>query len=184
MTKDNIRSFEGKVPTLGNNAFIDPTALLVGDVTVGDDGSLWPNVVARGDIHSITIGARTNIQDGTILHVTHAGEFNATGHALDIGDDVTVGHGVILHGCSIGNRCLVGMGCVVMDGCEVQEESIIGAGTLVSPGKVLESGYLWLGQPARRIREITAEERAYFAYSAQHYVDLARRHQQALAAAE
>jgi carbonic anhydrase/acetyltransferase-like protein (isoleucine patch superfamily) len=171
-----IRSFEQSTPAPGKNAFIDETALVIGKVTIGDDASIWPMAVVRGDIHSIDIGARTNIQDGSVLHVTHPGEFNESGYPLIIGEDVTVGHNVVLHGCTIGNRCLIGMGAIVMDGVVVPDDTIIGAGSLVTPGKQLEGGYLWLGSPARRIREMSDNEKKYMLYSSQHYVDLKNRH--------
>ncbi len=172
----SIRVFENLIPRIAGTAFVDPTALVIGDVSIGADASLWPMVVARGDIQSITIGARTNIQDGSILHVTHDGPFSPGGHALHIGDDVTVGHRVVLHGCVIGDRCLIGMGSVLMDGARLEPHVILGAGSLVTPGKVLESGYLWLGSPARRVRPLRAEELAYLDYSSAHYVDLKNRH--------
>lgn len=171
-----IRSFEQSSPVLGKEAFVDETALVIGNVTIGDDASIWPMAVVRGDIHSISIGARTNIQDGSVLHVTHPGEFNESGYSLNIGNDVTVGHNVILHGCTIGNRCLIGMGAIVMDGVVVPDDTIIGAGSLVTPGKQLEGGYLWLGSPARRIREMSENEKKYMLYSSEHYVDLKNRH--------
>jgi carbonic anhydrase/acetyltransferase-like protein (isoleucine patch superfamily) len=171
-----IRVFENLTPRIASTAFVDPTALVIGDVEVGADASLWPMVVARGDIQSIRIGARTNIQDGSILHVTHDGPLSPGGHALRIGDDVTVGHRVILHGCTIGDLCLIGMGSVLMDGARLEPRVILGAGSLVTPGKVLEGDYLWLGSPVRRVRPLRAEELAYLAYSSTHYVDLKTRH--------
>ncbi len=171
-----IRVFENLIPHIASTAYVDPTALVIGDVSIGNDASLWPMVVARGDIQSISIGARTNIQDGSILHVTHDGPLAPGGHALQIGDDVTVGHRVILHGCTIGDHCLIGMGSVLMDGARLEARVILGAGSLVTPGKVLESGYLWLGSPARRVRPLRAEELAYLDYSSAHYVDLKNRH--------
>ena len=172
----SIRVFENWVPQIDSTAYVDPTALVIGAVSIGPDASLWPMVVARGDIQSIHIGARTNIQDGSILHVTHDGPLSPGGHALRIGNDVTVGHRVILHGCAIGDHCLIGMGSVVMDGARLESRVILGAGSLVSPGKALEGGYLWLGSPARRVRPLRAEELAYLDYSSTHYVDLKNRH--------
>ncbi len=172
----NIRGFEGRVPRIAAGAYIDPMALVIGDVEIGADSSLWPGVVARGDIHYIRIGARTNIQDGSILHVTHDSEYAPGGHPLVVGDDVTVGHQVTLHACTVEDKCLIGMGSVVLDGAIVRSGAMVGAGSLVSPGKELEGGYLWLGQPARRVRPLTDKEKAYLDYSAAHYVRLARRH--------
>lgn len=171
-----IRTFENLTPRIAATAYIDATAVVIGDVNVGVDASLWPMVVARGDIQSISIGPRTNIQDGSILHVTHDGPLSPGGHALTIGADVTVGHRVILHGCTIGDHCLIGMGAVVMDGARLAPRVILGAGSLVSPGKTLDGGYLWLGSPARRVRPLRPEELAYLDYSSAHYVDLKNRH--------
>ncbi|MNC58686.1 UDP-3-O-[3-hydroxymyristoyl] glucosamine N-acyltransferase [compost metagenome] len=146
--------------------------MVIGDVELGDDCSVWPLAVIRGDMHSIRIGARTSIQDGSVLHITHAGPFNPGGYPLEIGEDVTVGHKVTLHGCRIGSRVLVGMGTIIMDGVVVEDEVVIGAGTLVPPGKTLESGYLYVGSPAKQARPLSDKERAFFAYSAANYVKL------------
>src|SRR5690606_1669575 len=129
-------------PQLGARVLIDVTAVVIGQVTIGDDSSIWPYAILRGDMRSICIGARTSIQDGSVLHITHAGPFNPEGFPLIVGDDVTVGHSVNLHGCTIGNRVLVGMGSTLLDGVVVEDDVVIGAGTLVPPGKRLESGYL------------------------------------------
>ena len=172
----SIRDFEGHSPRIAASAWIDPMALVIGDVEIGADSSLWPGVVARGDIHYIRIGARTNIQDGSILHVTHDSEYAPGGHPLVVGNDVTVGHQVTLHACTIEDKCLIGMGAIILDGAIVRSGAMVGAGSLVSPGKELEGGYLWLGQPARRARPLTEQEKAYLEYSAAHYVRLARRH--------
>ena len=171
-----IREYRGITPVIAASAYIDDTALVIGDVTVGDDSSLWPMTVARGDVHSITIGARTNIQDGSILHVTSDNRFTPGGFALSVGDDVTVGHGAILHACTIMNRVLVGMGATVLDGAVVEDRVMIGAGALVSPGKRLVSGYLYLGSPARQVRALKQEELDYLDFSSSHYVELKNRH--------
>ena len=136
----SIRTFQGHTPVLGERVFVDPSAVLIGDIEIGEDSSVWPLTVIRGDMHRIRIGARTSIQDGSVLHITHAGPFNPDGFPLTIGDEVTVGHKVTLHGCTLGNRILVGMGSIVMDGAVVEDEVIIGAGSLVPPGKTLQSG--------------------------------------------
>jgi carbonic anhydrase/acetyltransferase-like protein (isoleucine patch superfamily) len=167
-----IRSYQGQQPRLGERVFVDASAVVLGDVQIGDDSSVWPLTVIRGDMHAIRIGARSSIQDGSVLHITHAGPFNPEGFALHIGDDVTVGHKVLLHGCSIGNRVLVGMGCIVMDGAVVEDEVMIGAGSLVPAGRRLQSGYLYLGSPARQARALTEREREFLRYSAQNYVRL------------
>ena len=167
-----IRKFNQHTPQLGSKVFVDPTALVVGDVEIGEDSSIWPMAVLRGDVHSIRIGARTSIQDGTVCHVTHAGPYDPEGHDLFVGDNVTVGHKAILHGCRIESNCLIGMGTVVMDGAIVREHAIIGANSLVAPGRELEGGYLWVGSPARKIRKLTEEEIKFFKYSADNYVKL------------
>ncbi len=140
----SIRSFQQHTPKLGARVFVDPTAVVLGDVEIGEDSSVWPLTVIRGDMHRIRIGARSSIQDGSVLHITHAGPYNPDGFPLTIGDEVTVGHKVTLHGCTLGSRILVGMGSIVMDGAVVEDEVIIAAGSLVPPGKRLESGYLYV----------------------------------------
>lgn len=168
----SIRSYRNMNPQLGERVFVDESAVVIGDVTLGDDCSVWPLAVIRGDMHRIRIGARTSIQDGSVLHITHAGPYNPDGFPLTIGDDVTVGHQVVLHGCQIGNRVLVGMGSIVMDGAVLEDEVVLGAGSLVPPGKTLESGYLYVGRPAKQARPLTDDERRFFAYSAENYVKL------------
>jgi carbonic anhydrase/acetyltransferase-like protein (isoleucine patch superfamily) len=175
-TRHSVRTYQGMTPKLGERVLVDPSAIVLGDVSIGDDASIWPLSVVRGDMHAIRIGARTSIQDGCILHITHAGPYNPQGFPLTIGDDCTIAHRVVLHGCTIGNRVLVGMGSTVMDGAIVEDEVIIGANTLVAPGKKLASGYLYVGSPARQARPITDSERAFFTYSASNYVKLKDRH--------
>jgi carbonic anhydrase/acetyltransferase-like protein (isoleucine patch superfamily) len=167
-----VRPYKGVLPRLATSAYVDEAAVVIGDVGIGEDASIWPMSVLRGDVNSIRVGARTNIQDGTIIHVTHRHPGRPEGHPTVIGDEVTIGHHVTLHGCRVGNRCLIGMGSVLMDGAELQDEVLLGAGSLVTEGAKLESGYLWLGRPARRIRPITDAERKWFHYSARNYVDL------------
>ena len=159
-------------PRIAASAYVDASAVVIGDVTIGEDVSLWPMVVARGDVNSIEIGARTNIQDGTILHVSHDSEFAPGGFPLCIGADITVGHQVILHGCRIEDGCLVGMGATVMDGAILRSGVLLGAGSLVPPGQDLEGGFLWVGSPARRVRALREQERAFLEYSPKHYVEL------------
>ncbi|MGK4333078.1 gamma carbonic anhydrase family protein [Lonsdalea quercina] len=149
---------------------IDPSSVVIGDVSLANDVSIWPLVAIRGDVNTILIGERTNIQDGSVLHVTHRSAKNESGNPLVIGEDVTVGHKVMLHGCTIGNRVLVGMGSIILDRAVIEDEVIIGAGSLVAPGKRLESGYLYLGSPARKIRPLTSEEIDGLVYSANNYV--------------
>lgn len=168
-----IRPFKKSYPQIAASAWIDDSAVVIGDITIGDDSSVWPMTVIRGDVNSITIGARSNIQDGSVLHVTHAGK-HYEGAALSIGDDVTVGHKVILHACTIGDRCLIGMGAIIMDKTIVENDVIIGAGSLVAENKILQSGHLYLGGPAKKIRPLTERELKFLRYSAEHYVELAR----------
>ena len=171
-----FRTFQGVSPQVGEGVFVDDTALVIGDVSIGVDSSIWPMTVVRGDVNKIRIGTRSNIQDSSVIHVTSPHEEMPEGHAVHIGDNVTVGHKVILHGCSVGDHCLVGMGSTVMDGALLEPFVLLGAGSLVSPGKVLEGGYLWLGSPVRKVRPLSEEERKWIEYSAQHYVDLKNQH--------
>lgn len=168
----NLRPFQGHTPRLGERVYIDPACVVLGDVELGDDCSVWPMAVIRGDMHRIRIGARTSVQDGSVLHITHASDFNPGGHPLTIGDDVTIGHKAILHGCSVGNRVLVGMHATVMDGVVVEDEVIIAAGAVVTPGKRLASGHVYAGSPAKALRPLKDSERAFFTYTAGNYVKL------------
>jgi len=171
-----IRSFQGQQPRLGQRVFIDPSAVVLGDVELGDDCSVWPCTVIRGDMHSIRIGARSSVQDGSVLHITHAGPFNPEGFALTIGEEVTIGHKVLLHGCTLGNRILVGMGSIVMDGAVIEDHVILGAGSLVPAGKRLKSGHLYMGSPAREVRRLSEREIEFFSYTAANYVRLKDQH--------
>ncbi len=172
----SLRSFEDHTPSLAEDAWVDESAVVIGDVKIGKDSSVWPLCVIRGDIHKIRIGERTNIQDGSIVHVTHASDFNDDGYAVSIGNDVIVGHKVMLHGCTIEDGCLIGMGSVILDGATVKAGAMVGAGSLVPPGKELAGGYLWLGSPIRRVRELSQQEREHLRYSAGQYVTLKNRH--------
>lgn len=172
----SIRNFEDKLPLIAMSAYLDPSAVIIGDVTIGEDSSIWPTTVIRGDVNYIRIGERTSIQDGSVLHVTHAGPFSPQGSPLLIGNDVTVGHQVILHGCTVEDTCLIGMGSKILDGAVVKSHAFIGAGSLIPPGKVLDSGYLWMGSPVKPIRPLSAEEVDFLKYSAQHYVRLKNRY--------
>ena len=174
----HIREYQGKRPQLGQAVFVDPSAVVLGDVEIGDDSSVSQLMVIRGDMNHIRIGRCTSIQDGSVLHITHAGPFNPDGYPLIIGDEVTVGHQVTLHGCRIGNRVLVGMGSLIMDGAVVEDEVVIGAGSLVPPGKTLQSGYLYVGRPAKQVRPLTDKERSFFSYSAENYRKLKDNHLQ------
>lgn len=172
----NIREYQGNRPQCGERVFVDPSAVVLGDVVLGDDSSVWPLVSVRGDMHRIRIGARTSVQDNSVLHITHAGPYNPDGFPLLIGDDVTIGHLAMLHGCTIGNRVLIGMGSMVMDGAVIEDDVVLGAGSLVPPGKTLDSGYLYVGRPAKQVRPLTDKERAFFTYTAANYVRLKDKH--------
>jgi carbonic anhydrase/acetyltransferase-like protein (isoleucine patch superfamily) len=165
-----IRPYRQQLPRLAAGAYVDEAACVIGDVELGEDASVWPMAVLRGDVNAIRIGARTNVQDGSVLHVTHDGPYSPGGAALMVGDDVTIGHGVILHACTIGNRCLIGMGALVLDKVVIEDEVFIAAGSVVPPGKRLVSGFLYRGSPAQQARPLTDTERAQLKYSAEHYV--------------
>lgn len=168
----SIRSHRGISPNLGLRVYVDPAATVIGNVCLGDDVSVWPGAVIRGDMHSISVGARSNIQDNAVLHITHASDFNPAGWPLSIGEDVVVGHRAILHGCTLGNRILVGNGAIVNDGAIVEDEVIIGAGCMVPPGKTLTGGFVYVGNPCKPLREINEKEKSFFSYSPSNYVKL------------
>ncbi len=171
-----IRSLKNGTPALGKGVFVDASAVVSGQVTLGDEVSIWPQVSIRGDLLAIKIGARSNIQDGSVLHTTQKSAHAPEGFPLNLGEDVTIGHHVILHGCTIGSRCLIGMGSIVLDGVVIQDDVFLGAGSLVPPGKILESGFLWLGNPVKKIRPLSEEERVFLSVSAQNYVRLKALH--------
>ncbi len=168
----NIRQYKDFTPNIHDSAYIDEAAVVIGDVEIGENSSVWPCVVIRGDIHHIKIGHHTNIQDGSVLHVTHASEFTPEGHPLTVGNYVIIGHNVTLHGCTVHDHSLVGMNAVVLDGAVVESRVYVAAGSVVGPGKVLESGYLYRGNPIRQARELTEKELAFLDYSPMHYVKL------------
>jgi len=170
----NIYRFMEQDPQLGERVYIDPTACVSGAVSLGDDVSIWPMTVARGDVNYISIGARSNIQDGSILHVTHEGPWQPDGLPLLIGEEVSVGHGAILHACTIGSRCLVGMGAIIMDGAVIEEDCIIGAGSLVTERTQIPPKSLVIGSPARVKRTLTTDEIARIRESASNYVRYAQ----------
>ena len=162
-----IRSYRGRLPKIPASAYIDPDCTIIGDVTMGEFSSVWPSVVIRGDVNWIRIGARTNIQDGSVLHVMK------DTHPLQLGDEVTVGHGVILHGCTIESHVLIGMGCILLNNCEIGEGSIIAAGTLLAEGTVVPPGSLFMGHPGKFRRALTHEDRASIDAYAQRYIEYA-----------
>ena len=171
-----IKNFKDVSPNIHETSYVDESAVVIGDVTIGENSSIWPMTVARGDVHSIKIGARTNIQDACVLHVTHDGEFSPGGYPLTVGDDVTVGHRVTLHACTVGNQCLIGMSATIMDGAVLGDKVIVGAGSLVPTGKKLDSGYLYVGSPVKRVRELNEKELTFLEYSAKHYAKLKDEH--------
>jgi len=172
MERMNIRPYRSQLPRLGANVYVDPAALVVGDVELGDDVSFWPFTVARGDVNYIRIGARTNVQDGSVLHVTHDGPYTPGGFPLLIGADVTIGHGAILHACTIEDVCLIGMHATILDGAVVRTHAMVGASAVVTPGKIVGAGELWVGNPARCVRKLTDTQIEQLHYSARHYVRL------------
>jgi carbonic anhydrase/acetyltransferase-like protein (isoleucine patch superfamily) len=176
MPAKNIREFNKKKPIIHKDVFIDPSAVVTGDVELQDDASIWPHTSIRGDLLKITIGKGSNIQDGSVLHTTHISKYNPKGATLTVGDNVTVGHAVTLHGCTIGNQCLIGMNSCIMDEVIIEDNVLVAAGSLVTPGKILKSGYLYRGSPAKQIRELTEEELSFFTYSAKHYILLKNQH--------
>jgi len=171
-----VRPYEGKAPRLADGVWLADDVVVVGDVELGASASLWYGVVVRGDVNRVSIGARTNLQDLTVVHVT-SGTFPTT-----VGEDVTVGHRVVLHGCTVGDRALVGIGAIVLDGAVIGEEAMVGAGALVPPGMVVPPRTLVLGTPARPRRALTDHEVAGLRTSAARYVEYAARHRRAAAA--
>jgi carbonic anhydrase/acetyltransferase-like protein (isoleucine patch superfamily) len=169
-----IAAYEGRLPRLGRGVFVAPSAWLTGDIEAGDDSSFWFSVAVRGDVNRIRIGARTNVQDGAVLHVTHEM------HGLAIGDDVVIGHAAVLHGCTLGDACLIGIGARVLDGAVVEGEAQVGAGAVVPPGMRVTAGTLVLGAPARIARELRSEERSAIRDIARRYVEVKNRYAEEL----
>lgn len=169
---ENLQAFQSHVPQLAAGVYVHPSANIIGQVQIGPHSSVWPGVVIRGDVNFIKIGAETNIQELSSLHVNHRSPQEPQGAPLVIGDRVTIGHMVILHGCTIEDESLIGMGSIVMDKAVVQRHVLLGAGSLVPEGKVLESGYLYMGRPARQVRALTTDEINELRQSAAMYVKL------------
>jgi len=167
-----IRPFLDKHPVLGQRVYVDPACTIIGEVELGDDVSVWPGTVIRGDVNHVRIGARSNLQDGSIIHVSHDSPYNKGGYPTLVGEGVTVGHGCIIHACSIGDYCLIGMGACILDGAVIEANAFIAAGAVIGPGKRVRSGELWAGNPARLMRQLSEKDIEGLRYSADHYVRL------------
>ncbi|TBR35895.1 MULTISPECIES: gamma carbonic anhydrase family protein [Dyella] len=165
-----IRTYQGITPTLGQRVYVDEAATIIGAVELADDVSIWPGAVLRGDVHHIKVGARSNIQDGAIVHVTHDGPYSPGGFPTIIGEGVTVGHGAVIHACTIEDYCLIGMHATILDGATVKKYGFVGAGSLIPPGKVVGERELWVGNPAKCVRVLTDQQVEQLHYSADHYV--------------
>ncbi|MBM3726141.1 MAG: gamma carbonic anhydrase family protein [Acidobacteria bacterium] len=163
-----IRPFRGAIPKVAASSYIDPSAQVIGQVEIGDESSVWPNVTIRGDVHYIRVGARTNIQDNSVLHV------DGPDFPMNIGDRVTIGHSVTLHGCTIEDEALIGIGAVVLNGARIGAGAVVAAGALVPEGAQIPAGALAMGVPARVRRELTADEKARFRENCDHYIELAQ----------
>ena len=168
----SIRPFNGKSPFISKNVFIDKMATIIGDVILKNHVSVWPNVSIRGDLLPIIIDENSNIQDNSVIHTTDFYNQSEKGYDVIIGKDVTIGHGAIIHGCHIGNRILIGMGSIVLDNVIIEDEVMLGAGSVVSPGKILKSGFLYLGSPARIIRRLSQKEKKSIINNALHYKNI------------
>ena len=169
----SFRTFKQHTPDIGKDVFVDESAVVIGQVEIGHDSSVWPNTTIRGDVNRIKIGANTSVQDGSVLHVTHDHtNKHPGGFPLTVGSQVTIGHNVVLHGCTVEDNCLIGMGAIILDGAHLEKNVFLASGALVSPGKRLQSGYLYVGSPAKKLRLLTDEELAGLQYSAEHYVRL------------
>ncbi|MBO1924632.1 gamma carbonic anhydrase family protein [Thiomicrorhabdus sp. 6S3-12] len=173
----SIRKYKGIAPKIESSAWVDESAVVIGKCILAEDVSIWPNATLRGDVNDIEIGPRSNIQDGVVVHTTHESDISK-GSKCIVGQDVTIGHNAVLHGCIIEDECLIGMGAVVLDNAVVQKHVLVAANALVPPGKVLESGYLYVGSPVKQARPLTEKELAFFKYSAEHYVKLKNDYQQ------
>jgi carbonic anhydrase/acetyltransferase-like protein (isoleucine patch superfamily) len=166
----SLRTYRNKRPTLGARVYVDPAATVIGAVELGDDVSIWPGAVLRGDVQRIVVGARSNVQDGAVLHVTHDGPYSPGGRPCRIGVGVTIGHGAVVHACTVGDHALIGMHATVLDGAVIGRHGFVGAGSVVTPGKLVGEGELWVGNPARCVRQLGEQEIAQLHYSADQYV--------------
>jgi gamma-carbonic anhydrase len=173
-------TFAGKTPRIDPAAFVAPGAQLIGDIEIGPEASIWYNCVLRGDVNRIRIGARTNIQDGSVLHVDSPKSGDDRGHPTLIGEDVLIGHMAMVHGCILHDRAFVGLGAIVMDGCEIESDAMLAAGAMLTPGKRIPTGQLWAGRPAKYVRDLSPEELVGMQAGVAHYVALARAHAAAL----
>lgn len=180
MDRPHILTFDGKTPRVDPTAFVAPGARLVGDVEIGAEASIWYNCVLRGDVNRIRIGARTNVQDGTIIHVDSPKPGAEEGHPTIIGEEVLIGHLAVVHGCILHDRAFVGLGSIVMDGCEIGSNAMLAAGAMLTPGKCIPAGQLWAGRPAKYVRDLTSEELAAQRAGVAHYVVLAKAHAEAI----
>lgn len=173
---DGLLPFAGRAPRVDPAAFVAPGAKLIGDVEIGPEASIWYNCVLRGDVNRIRIGGRTNIQDGTVVHVDSPKPGNEAGHPTLIGEEVLIGHLAMVHGCILHDRAFVGLGAIVMDGCEIGSDAMLAAGAMLTPGKRIPSGQLWAGRPAKYVRDLTPAELEGMRAGVAHYVALARMH--------
>ena len=180
MVHGQLIRFGGKAPAIDPTALVAPGARLIGDVEIGADASIWYNCVLRGDVNRISIGSRTNIQDGTVIHVDSPKAGDAEGHATIIGEEVLIGHLAMVHGCILHDRAFVGLGSIVMDGCAIESNAMLAAGAMLTPGKTIPAGQLRAGRPAKYVRDLTAADIAGMRSGVAHYVELARLHREAL----
>jgi carbonic anhydrase/acetyltransferase-like protein (isoleucine patch superfamily) len=180
MDGPTLIAFGGKAPAIDPTAFVAPGAKLIGDIEIGPEASLWYNVVLRGDVNRIRIGARTNIQDGSVVHVDSPRPGHEGGHPTLIGEEVLIGHLAMVHGCILHDRAFVGLGAIVMDGCEIESGAMLDAGAMLTPGRRIPAGQLWAGRPAKYVRDLSPEEQAMNLAGVFHYVELAKRHREAI----
>ena len=178
----SLISFGGRTPRIDPSAFVAPGAQLIGDVEIGAQASVWYNCVLRGDVNRIRIGARTNIQDGTVLHVDSPRPGHEEGEPTIIGEEVLIGHLAMVHGCILHDRAFVGLGAIVMDGCAIESDAMLAAGAMLTPGRTIPSGQLWAGRPAKYVRDLSAADLEGMRMGVAHYVELARMHAEALSA--